>query len=206
MQQRTLGTLEFWFDFGSNYSYLSVMRIGDLARSAGVDVQWRPFLLGPIFKSFGWETSPFVLQKEKGEYVWQDMVRECRKYGIPWQRPSVFPRHSLLPLRIAVHGADQPWMEQFCERVMLRNFAADHDINAESSMAVVLDGLGLDASAIIEAAGSTENKLRLRERTGQAKARGIFGAPTFFVGDDMFWGNDRLDDALALARQRFPCA
>ncbi|MFL6675012.1 MAG: 2-hydroxychromene-2-carboxylate isomerase [Massilia sp.] len=202
MDQRTPGRLEFWFDFGSNYSYLSVMRIGALARAAGVDVCWRPFLLGPIFKSFGWETSPFVLQKEKGNYVWQDMVRECRKYGLPWQRPSEFPRQSLLPLRIAVVGAGQPWMEEFCQRVMLRNFAADLDINDEASMAAVLDGMGLDSAAILAAAVSAENKLSLRERTGQAQARGVFGAPTFFVGDEMFWGNDRLEDAIALASQR----
>ncbi|MFC3107301.1 2-hydroxychromene-2-carboxylate isomerase [Undibacterium arcticum] len=200
MDQKKRGELEFWFDFGSNYSYLSVMRIRELARSAEVDVRWRPFLLGPIFKSFGWETSPFVLQKEKGAYMWQDMLRQCRKYGIAWQRPSQFPRHSLLPLRVALYGAEQPWIAQFCERVMLQNFSADQDINAESSVAYILDRLDLDAAAIIAAAQSEDNKLRLRQRTEQAKALGIFGAPTFFVDGEMFWGNDRLDDAIALAR------
>jgi 2-hydroxychromene-2-carboxylate isomerase len=68
-------TVEFWYDFGSNYSYLSIMRVEKLAQDLGVKVAWKPFLLGPIFKSFGWESSPFVLQKEKGAYVWQDMVR-----------------------------------------------------------------------------------------------------------------------------------
>src|SRR4051812_19200685 len=72
--------LDFWFEFGSNYSYLSVMRIEPEAARLGVQIRWRPFLLGPIFRSFGWETSPFVLQKAKGEYVWKDMARECRKY------------------------------------------------------------------------------------------------------------------------------
>jgi 2-hydroxychromene-2-carboxylate isomerase len=201
MAERTRGELEFWFDFGSNYSYLSVMRMRDLALAARIDVRWRPFLLGPIFKSLGWETSPFVLQKEKGAYMWQDMVRECQKYGLPWQRPSEFPRHSLLPVRIAVYGAEQPWMQTFCERVMLRNFSADLDINAEQSMMAVLASLDLDAPAIIHAAQSEENKRSLREQTEQAKARGIFGAPTFFAGDEMFWGNDRLDDAIALARE-----
>jgi 2-hydroxychromene-2-carboxylate isomerase len=200
MDQKKRGELEFWFDFGSNYSYLSVMRIRELARSADVSVRWRPFLLGPIFKSFGWESSPFVLQKEKGAYMWQDMLRQCQKYGIAWQRPSQFPRHSLLPLRVALYGAEQPWMAQFCERVMLQNFSADQDINAESSVVDILDSLDLDAAAIIEAAQSEDNKLRLRQRTEQAKALGIFGAPTFFVDGEMFWGNDRLDDAIALAR------
>jgi 2-hydroxychromene-2-carboxylate isomerase len=108
----------------------------------------------------------------------------------------------VLAARIALHGAQQPWIEQFCKQVMLHNFADDLDIATETSMAAVLGEMGLDAPAIIAAAQSNENKLRLRECIEQAKARGVFGAPTFFVGDDMFWGNDRLDDALALARQR----
>jgi 2-hydroxychromene-2-carboxylate isomerase len=196
--------LEFWFDFASNYSYLSVMRMRELARAAGVTVLWRPFLLGPIFKSFGWDTSPFVLQKEKGAYVWQDMARQCVKYDIPWQQPSQFPRNSVLASRIAVCATEQPWLEEFCRRVMLSNFAADLDINSEERIVDVLGSLGLDAAAIIESAQCAENKHRLRERTEEAKRRGIFGAPMFFVGEDKFWGNDRLDDAIALARPLTP--
>jgi 2-hydroxychromene-2-carboxylate isomerase len=193
--------LEFWFDFGSNYSYLSVMRIEQRARDAGVTVLWRPFVLGPIFKAMGWDTSPFVLQKAKGDYMWRDMVRQCQKYGVPWRRPSEFPRHSLLPVRVALYGAQQPWMAEFCRRVMLRNFSADLDINAGASVAAVLDELGLDAAAIMAAAQADANKQRLKERTEQARALGIFGAPTFLVGGEMFWGNDRLDEAIAHARR-----
>jgi len=80
--------MEIWFDFGSNYSYLSVMRIETAAARLGVPVIWKPFLLGPIFKSFDWDTSPFVLQAQKGSYVWKDMARECRKYGLPWTQPT----------------------------------------------------------------------------------------------------------------------
>ncbi len=83
-----LPEIEFWFEFGSNYSYLSVMRIEDAAQRHGVRIVWKPFLLGPIFRALGMETSPFVLQKEKGAYVWQDMVRQCRKYGLRWVQPS----------------------------------------------------------------------------------------------------------------------
>lgn len=80
--------IEFWFELASNYSYLSVMRIEAAAARLGVDLRWRPFLLGPIFRSLGWNNSPFVLQKAKGDYVWQDMARECEKYGLPWTRPE----------------------------------------------------------------------------------------------------------------------
>src|SRR5215831_5652978 len=106
-------TLEFWFDFGSNYSYLSVMRIQELTARYGVEVQWEPFLLGPIFKSFGWSTSPFVSQKEKGEYMWQDMERQCKKYRIPWRKPSQFPRLGVLPLRIVLCSREEPWVAEF---------------------------------------------------------------------------------------------
>lgn len=191
--------IEFWFEFGSNYSYLSVMRIEAAAARYQLPIRWKPFLLGPIFRSFGWATSPFVLQEKKGDYVWKDMARECRKYGLPWQRPSAFPRAALLPLRVALVGAEQPWMGAYCRRVMSLNFAEDRDIDAHDVVAEVLGQLGLPAPQIISEALSDANKLKLRQQTEAAQALGIFGAPTFFVGGEMFWGNDRLDDALVSA-------
>lgn len=197
-----LPEIEFWFEFGSNYSYLSVMRIEAEAQRHGVRVIWQPFLLGPIFRALGMENSPFVLQKEKGTYVWQDMVRQCRKYGLEWKQPSTFPRLGVLPLRIALLGVDQPWIGTFCRRVMELNFALDEDINQPERMTPILEEIGLSASDLLRQAQSEPVKNRLREQTDQARARGIFGAPTFFVGTEMFWGNDRLDDALLLASGR----
>ena len=191
--------VEFWFEFASNYSYLSVMRIEAAAAERGVTVRWKPLLLGPIFRSLGWNTSPFVLQKAKGEYVWTDMARQCRKHGLPWQRPTDFPRSSLLPARVALVGADQPWMGAYCRRIMSLNFADDRAIDDPQLVAQVLNQLQLPAQTILDAAQSDANKLKLRQQTEAAQAKGIFGAPTFFVGDEMFWGDDRLDDALASA-------
>jgi 2-hydroxychromene-2-carboxylate isomerase len=191
--------LELWFEFGSNYSYLAVMRIDQLARHYGVPIAWKPFLLGPIFKSFGWSTSPFVLQKEKGEYVWRDMARQCEKYSFPWTRPTVFPRRAILPMRVALLGADQPWIGAYSQRMMRMNFAEDCDIDTPQAVGEVLAALGLPASDLLSAAQSERNKLRLRDQTEQARCRGVFGAPTFFVGSEMFWGNDRLEDALRFA-------
>ena len=195
----TRRSIEIWYDFGSNYSYLSVIRMEEASTRLGLAVVWKPFLLGPIFKSFGWSTSPFVLQKEKGDYMWKDMVRECRKYGVPWTRPTVYPRISLLAARVALLGADQPWIGGFSREIMLMNFARDRDINSPGVVGEVLTQLGLPAAKILEEAQTEQNKLRLREQTETAKAKGVFGAPTFFVGEEMFWGNDRLDDALAYA-------
>lgn len=190
--------IEFWFEFGSNYSYLSVMRIEEAAARFGVRIQWKPFLLGPIFRTFGWDSSPFVLQKAKGDYVWKDMVRQCEKYRLAWTRPSKFPRTALLPARVALVGAEKEWMGAYCRRVMSLNFVEDREIDSHDAVADVLAQLGLPAQQIIDEAQSEVNKLRLRQQTEFAAGRGVFGAPMFFVGDDMFWGNDRLDDALVL--------
>lgn len=194
--------LEFWFEFGSNYSYLAAMRVEQLAGEAGVKVQWTPFLLGPIFRDLGWNTSPFVLQEAKGRYVWRDMERQAAKYGLPFVRPSVFPRRALLPLRVAAMGACQPWIGEFCRRVMRQNWAEDLEIEEEGNVARALAGLVPDPAACIAAARTEAGKELLRMQTEQAKRRGIFGAPTLFAGDEMFWGNDRLEDAIAFAAVR----
>lgn len=194
--------IEFWFEFGSNYSYLSVMRIEDEARRWGVRIVWKPFLLGPIFRALGMENSPFVLQKEKGAYVWRDMIRQCHKYGLQWRQPSVFPRLGVLPLRVVLLGGDQPWVGAFSRRVMELNFVKDEDINHPDRIAPILTELGLPTADILAQAQSEPTKALLREQTEQARSKGIFGAPTFFVGTEMFWGNDRLDDALLFATER----
>jgi len=196
---RDLPALELWFDFGSNYSYLSVMRVEDAAFRRGARILWRPFLLGPIFRELGMETSPFVLQKEKGAYVWQDMARQCRKYGLPWARPSKFPRIGVLAARIALLGAEQPWIGRYCRRVMALNFALDEEMDDPDRLSEILAELGLPYGEILKQAQAEPTKLRLRQQTAQAREKGIFGAPTFFAGAEMFWGNDRMDDALEFA-------
>lgn len=192
-----LKAIEFWFDFGSNYSYLSAMRIEQAASRMGITVLWRPFLLGPIFRSMGWQTSPFVLQKAKAEYVWKDMVRECEKYGFGWTRPTKFPRSAVLPLRVALVGANESWGAEFCRQVMVINFVGDREIESVDTVREILDRMGLASEKILASALSDANKLALRNQSEAAQAKGIFGAPMFFVGNEMYWGNDRLDDALA---------
>jgi 2-hydroxychromene-2-carboxylate isomerase len=192
-------SIDFWFEFGSNYSYLSAMRIEEAAAQQGVTVNWRPFLLGPIFQSFGWNSSPFVLQQAKGVYVWKDMQRQCAKYGILWRMPSVFPRPATIPMKVAAAFAGEPWIGRYCKTFMTKNFALDEDINTLERVGEVLVEVGVNAQDVIDAAFADDRKNLLREATAEAQAKGIFGAPTFFVRGEMFWGNDRLDDALAFA-------
>ena len=194
--------IEFWFEFGSNYSYLSAMRIEALVRAASVPLHWKPFLLGPIFRELGWQSSPFVEQKEKGEYVWRDMARRAARYGIPFTRPSAFPRRALLPMRVALLGAQQAWIGEFCRRIMLRNWSQDADIDDAQAVLAALEGLVPDPAAILREAEGKDNKAALRAQTAAALARGIFGAPSFIVEGELFWGDDRLEDALEFAQAR----
>ena len=189
-------SFQFWFDFASTYSYLSVYRIESLAREHGIQIKWKPFLLGPIFNSQGWETSPFNIYINKGEYMWRDIARLSEKYGIPFQNPSQFPRNGLLAARIALAYEKESWTPDFIKSVFIANFAEDKDISNEEAISSILNKLGLDAVQIIAYAKTQENKDKLREQTRIASEKGIFGAPTFLIGDELFWGNDRLEDAL----------
>ncbi|GAB3370097.1 2-hydroxychromene-2-carboxylate isomerase [Massilia agri] len=194
-------TIECWFEFGSNYSYLSLMRVEALALDAGVALRYQPFLLGPIFRELGWQSSPFAEQKEKGEYVWRDMARRAAKYGVPFRRPSAFPRRALLPMRVALVGADQAWMGEYCRRIMLQNWAHDREIDDAAVVLEALRGLVDDPQAVLAAARMEQAREALRAQTAKARALGIFGAPTFIVDGEMFWGDDRLEDALDYARR-----
>ena len=192
--------LEFWYEFASTYSYLSAMRIEALATEAGVDVRWRPFLLGPIFAAQGWNSSPFNLFPMKGRYMWRDMEREAARLGLPCYKPDPFPQNTLTAARVALHGVERGWTPAFTKGVYAKEFGEGRSIQEPTVIGEILSGLGLDAPGILKEAQGDANKTRLRALGEEAKSRGIFGAPTFFTEDgEMFWGNDRLEQALAWA-------
>jgi 2-hydroxychromene-2-carboxylate isomerase len=197
--------LEFWFEFASTYSHIAAQRVESAAARAGVALLWRPFLLGPVFAKQGWNDSPFNLYPAKGAYMWRDMERECAKFGIPFRRPSKFPRNGLLVARAALAGESEPWIARFVRAVYLGNFAEDADIADPKRVSGWLEAAGCpDSESHLATAESPQNKDRLRARTEDAIARGIFGAPTFLVNGELFWGNDRLEDALAWLLRRNP--
>ena len=197
----SVSSLQFWFEFASTYSYPAAMRIAARAMAAGVAVEWRPFLLGPIFQAQGWHDSPFNLYPVKGRYMWRDLERICRTEGLALQRPSRFPRPSLIAARVACIGAHEAWGPDFVRAVYHANFVEDRDIGAGAVIGTILKGLGLEAEAVLSKAQTPEVKARLRATTDEAIGLGIFGAPSFVVGRELFWGNDRLDDALAWATE-----
>ena len=200
-------TLDFWFEFGSTYSYPATMRIGELAAEAGVKVQLRPFLLGPIFQAQGWSTSPFNLYPAKGRHMWRDLERICAELSLPFRRPELFPQSGLLAARVALVGLDHPpgkttWAKDFCRAVYRAEFAEGRRIDQPETIRDILSALKVDPENTLAAAQTSEIKDKLRAQTAEAQRLGIFGAPTFLTPDgEMFWGNDRLQSAIAWTKR-----
>jgi 2-hydroxychromene-2-carboxylate isomerase len=194
--------LDFWFDFASTYSYPAAMRIRSLAQAARIKVSFRPFLLGPIFKAQGWDTSPFNLYPAKGRHMWRDLERLCEDLAIPFRRPEPFPQNSLLAARVALVGLGQGWGEEFCVAAYRAQFGEGRRIDSPDTIGAILDGLKIAAGPALDAAQSDGNKAKLRSETEEAQRLGVFGAPSFITtSGELFWGNDRLEQALRWAKR-----
>jgi 2-hydroxychromene-2-carboxylate isomerase len=194
--------LDFWYEFASTYSYPAAMRIEAAARKAGVALSWRPFLLGPILKAQGLDSSPFEVFPLKGAYMWRDVERVCAGQGLVFRRPDPFPQSGLLAARVALTAAVAPVRPAYSRRVYLAQFAEGLPIAEEATIASILTALKLDAHAVLHDARSQMVKERLRAETAEAMRLHLFGAPSFVTrGGELFWGNDRLDAALAWAVQ-----
>ena len=194
--------LDFWFDFASTYSYPAALRIRPLARQAGVIIRFRPFLLGPIFKAQGWQTSPFNLCEAKGRNMWRDLERICADLSLSIQRPEPFPQNSLLGARVALVGLAETWGEDFCEALYRAQFGEGRRIDDPTTIADVLAGLKIDSAAVLATSQSDKIKSELHAQTEEAERLGIFGAPSFITADgELFWGNDRLERALLWTKQ-----
>ena len=198
-------SLEFWFDFASPYAYLAALRIETLVAAAtrggrSIRLLWRPLLLGPIFQRRVSNPSPFQ-QAEPAErrYRHRDIERSCRHYGLPLTWPSTYPRGSLLATRVALIAAGEGWGAAFARSVFAANFAADLDIASAPVVAEILRDLGRDAAVIMARAAEPAVKASMAAQVDEAIAKGIFGAPSFLVEDELFWGNDRLEQAIVWA-------
>jgi 2-hydroxychromene-2-carboxylate isomerase len=194
--------MDFWYDFASTYSYPAAMRIDTLAEACGIEVTWRPFLLGPLFAERGWRDSPFNVYPEKGRYMWRDMERICERLGFPLMRPSPFPQNSLLAARVALilEPALRP---SFSRGVFLAEFAEGLSISEQVVLEPLVRGLGLDPEDILKQARSDANKENLKAEVSHAAKIGLPGAPCLVSSDgEVFWGNDRLEEALEWERSR----
>ena len=188
--------MQFWFDFASTYSYVAAMRVEAACARADVKLEYKPFLLGPIFtEQLGIKDSPFNAFPVRGRYMWRDLERLCEKYELPWRRPSVFPRNSVLAARVACCAGEA--IGPLVRAVFKANFAEDRDISAPEVMKSIVDSIGGDGAQALQLAQTDDVKAQLRANTSEAQRLGIFGAPDFVAGDELFFGQDRLDDAVA---------
>lgn len=185
--------LEFFFDFGSPNSYLAYTQLPRLAAECDAELVWRPFLLGGVFKSTG-NASP-MLNAAKARWMAADIKRWARKYGVPFRFNPAFPVNTLALMRGAI-GLQMRQPAQFptyVDTVFNAMWVNPVNLGDPTVLGATLTGAGLDASAINALVNDPEIKASLIASTEEAVTRGAFGAPTMFVGDEMFFGQDRLD-------------
>jgi 2-hydroxychromene-2-carboxylate isomerase len=191
-------TMEIWLEYASTYSYLTVARVGALARERGVTLDWQPFFLPPVRdkQNMGF---PFPEESAKTAYMWKDLERRARRYGLPYRRPEQYPVNSLQTIRVALLGAREGWCQPFTEEAFRLHWTEGVLIGTDENMAQALRKAGQDAERVLPLASSPENKEALKAQTPRALERGIFGAPSFVAGGELFWGDDRLEDAIEWA-------
>jgi len=192
--------VEFYFDFGSPYSYLAYKALPGIAAAQGAQILWRPMLLGGVFKATG-NHSPAEIPP-KSQWMNQDMQRWAARYGAAFKRNPHFPINTLTLMRGAagmqMRGPD---FDRYVAAVFHAMWAEPRNLGDPKELAAVLRQAGFDAEAFLALVNDAAVKEQLKKNTEEAVARGVFGAPTFFVGAEMFWGQDRLDFvAEALAR------
>jgi 2-hydroxychromene-2-carboxylate isomerase len=186
-------TVEFWFDVGSPAAYLAWTQMPRLASDTGATVVYKPFLLGGVFQATG-NRSPMEVPA-KSRWMTEDLARFARRYGVPFAHNPHFPINTLTLMR----GALGLQMHQ-PERLLLYGDAVyraiwvdGKDMNDPAVVGAVLQDAGFDARQLLALTQQQQVKDGLKTVTQDAAARGVFGAPTFFVGNQMFWGQDRLD-------------
>jgi 2-hydroxychromene-2-carboxylate isomerase len=192
--------MDFFFYVGSLYSYLSVMRIDDAAAEVGVEVRWRPFSVRNIM--IEQENLP-TRNAAKIAYMHRDLERRAERLGIPMKSGVPHPVDpEQLANRVAIVAAQQGWCPQFTKAIFA-NWMQKHDRPGDrDQLKALLTELGQDADAVIAQADSEEGHRAYEAETDAARELGIFGAPSFVVGKELFWGDDRLEDALAWAQTR----
>lgn len=185
--------IEFFFDIASPYSYLASTQIDALEEDTGLPVQWRPFLLGGVMKATG--NAPPAQVPEKAQYMLSDLNRWADRYGIPFEMPSTFPINSLTTQRalVAVDEIDAGDVPDFADALYRAYWVEGADVSKPEAIFEVAEELGLPAEDIISLTDDPDIKQRLQEHSDEAVDRGAFGAPTFFLDGEMFWGNDRLE-------------
>jgi 2-hydroxychromene-2-carboxylate isomerase len=192
-------TIDFWVSIGSTYSYLSVMRIDDVAKANGIKFRWRPFSVRSIMVEQN--NIPFRDKPVKMNYMWRDIARRAQKYNLPARLPAPYPLAEFdLANKVAIVGEDKDWGIAYIQATFRRWFQDGEKAGSEPNLSDSLREAGQRPEAIIQEARSEPIERRYQQATQHAKSLGIFGSPTFVVDGEIFWGDDRLDDAISWLR------
>jgi 2-hydroxychromene-2-carboxylate isomerase len=185
--------VEFFFDVGSPAAYLAWTQLPKIVQSTGSEIEYRPMLLGGVFQATG-NRSPMEVPA-KGQYMVDDLQRFARRYGVPFRHNPHFPINTLTLMRmvLGLQLREPERMVPFVDAVFRAIWVDARNLNDPVVATEVLRQAGFDPEKMLALAGDAAVKDDLKVATQEAVARGVFGAPTFFVGGEMFWGQDRLD-------------
>ena len=190
-------TVDFYYDFSSTNSYFAAFMLPEICMRSGAAMRWFPLHSAALFRGTGFDV--MTMATRKARYLWRDHARYADATGLPFRRPSRFPIKTALALRCVLAadgpGADDEGRARIdLSQTLFRSYwERDENIADPEVLANLISGMQLDPSSVFERANSPEIREALREVTGRAAERGAFGVPTFFVGEDMFWGKDRLN-------------
>jgi 2-hydroxychromene-2-carboxylate isomerase len=189
------GPIDFWFTMGSTYSGLSVMRLADVERSTGISFRWRPFHLLLILQEM--KHVPFADKPAKCAYMWRDIARRAAMYGLPGRFPAPYPaKQSIAANLVAIVGMREGWGNDFVRAAYRRWFQEGEETGSEPNLSSSLRDIGQEPDRVLALANASETNNRLLAETDSARQLGIFGSPTFVVDRELFWGDDRVDDAI----------
>lgn len=192
-------TLDFFFSIASTYTYLAVNRAQDVADREGVKLNCRPFNVRAIMVEQN--NRPFVGKPVKMKYMWRDLERRAQRHGIPFKSIPPYPIDpQMLANRVAFVASQEGWCPEFAREAYRAWFLDGKLVGEVESIEGVLSRIGKDGKAVIARADADELRAQFDAETERVKAIGIFGSPTFAYGDEIFWGDDRLEDAIDWAK------
>jgi 2-hydroxychromene-2-carboxylate isomerase len=188
--------IDFWFTMGSTYTYLTVMRLPEVQRESDVEFRWRPFHLLTILQEM--KHVPFADKPAKARYMWRDIERRAEMYQIPVRVPAPYPiKQSIVANRVAIVGLQEGWGEDFVRAAYRRWFQLGQESGSEPNLSESIRDVGQSPERVLKHAGADQIDRVLESETSEARRLGIFGSPTFVVGNELFWGDDRLTDAIS---------
>jgi len=191
--------IDFWFSVGSTYTYLTVMRLAQVERDSGIAFRWRPFSVRQIMIEM--DNIPFSTKPVKAAYMWRDIERRAAMYGLKAKVPAPYPLAEWdVANRVAVLGAQEGWVADYARATYRHWFEDGLEPGSEPNLSESLREIGQDIVRVTRLAAGDEIGRAYDAATAEARALNLFGSPSFVVGGEVFWGDDRLDDAIAWYR------